>query len=382
MPDLSELALEADPPPDSDDSTLFTKQFYQHSSVALGLDTCCVLHMVMCGDKLCATSDTGSLSIYNLETLTKSHSFQPHCKAVTGVASHTRQPQQLVSCSLDQTVKLWDTRQDCTEPVTILRDTSKPGTGPPVEPGKPLNCVAVNSAGLIVSGTEQIAGESYILFWDSRVGNRLLGGYWDTHSDDITTLQFHPDKQDLLASGSTDGLANVLDLAQSDEESALMNSLNTNDSVAGLTWFSQNKVAIRTHTEGLLIWNSDISSPQVTLSRSDVCKGIGRRVSDYTYIAGIHPSINANDTLSIIAGSSYVGNTCIRLSKVEDNLIVPEATFGSEGVGIARCSLALNQCCVTGGEDGVVKVWKEGPESTQDHGGKVISKSDVRGKPY
>lgn len=91
---------------------------------------------------------------------------------------------------------------------------------------------------LIAGGTEHIGGDAFILFWDSRHTNsklddknNLLGGYWESHMEDVTSLAFHSSKQDVLASGSTDGLINVFDLTQPSEDSALTYSLNTESSV-------------------------------------------------------------------------------------------------------------------------------------------------------
>lgn len=53
--------------------------------------------------------------------------------------------------------------------------------------------------------------------------------------DDVTCLTFHSIKRDILASGSTDGLMNIFDLAQPAEDLALMYSLNTGSSVVRLS---------------------------------------------------------------------------------------------------------------------------------------------------
>ena len=84
-----------------------------------------------------------------------------------------------------------------------------------------------------------------------------MGGYWSVHSDDVTSVQFSGDNSDLLASGGTDGQVNVLDISQSDEEEALTQSHNTQDSVAGIEWAGEQRIVITTHTEGLQDWAVD-----------------------------------------------------------------------------------------------------------------------------
>lgn len=95
----------------------------------------------------------------------------------------------------------------------------------------------------MAGGTELIDGDSFILFWDARYPTSktqsrktLLGGYWESHTDDVTTLAFHPTRRDVLASGSTDGLVNIFDLTQPNEDSALMHSLNTESSVVSFNY--------------------------------------------------------------------------------------------------------------------------------------------------
>ena len=55
----------------------------------------------------------------------------------------------------------------------------------------------------------------------------MKGGYWDSHCDDITSVQFRPDNDNILATGATDGVVNVFDLSCQDEDDALVTSHNT-----------------------------------------------------------------------------------------------------------------------------------------------------------
>ena len=51
---------------------------------------------------------------------------------------------------------------------------------------KPLMSFDVNCKGqFLCAGTEKIKDDSYLLFWDVR-SNKLLGGYWESHEDDIS----------------------------------------------------------------------------------------------------------------------------------------------------------------------------------------------------
>lgn len=75
-----------------------------------------------------------------------------------------------------------------------------------------------------------VQDDSYLLFWDTR-SSKLFGAYWESHSDDVTSINFHPNHVHSLTSGSTDGLLNVFNLLESAEEDALQYSFNTDSSV-------------------------------------------------------------------------------------------------------------------------------------------------------
>jgi WD40 repeat protein len=83
---------------------------------------------------------------------------------------------------------------------------------------------------VICAGTELLEEDSYLLFWDIR-SSKLLGAYWESHSDDVTAVRFHPSLTHSLATGSTDGLLNVFNLLEPSEDDALLYSLNTESSV-------------------------------------------------------------------------------------------------------------------------------------------------------
>lgn len=51
-----------------------------------------------------------------------------------------------------------------------------------------MSCFDVSCDGrFLVAGTEVFKDDAFLLFWDIRTTN-LLGGYWDTHQEDITQV--------------------------------------------------------------------------------------------------------------------------------------------------------------------------------------------------
>lgn len=53
---------------------------------------------------------------------------------------------------------------------------------------KTFSCFDISSnERVLTAGTELFDGDAFLLFWDIR-NNELLGGYWESHTDDITQV--------------------------------------------------------------------------------------------------------------------------------------------------------------------------------------------------
>ena len=166
LDNVSGLLLNTDPEPDGDNITdigaVFPLVYTTAASTCLGLDTCTVTHLrhVTSRDQVCCVAHTGLVSIYDVSptALTRVWSVPGDPEArVTGVDTcHTS---DLVTCSSDGCVRVWDTRQAGTQPSLVMRDTSETRGPPGVSGHKPLTCVASrpgDQGGLVVAGTEQV----------------------------------------------------------------------------------------------------------------------------------------------------------------------------------------------------------------------------------
>jgi hypothetical protein len=73
---------------------------------------------------------------------------------------------------------------------------------------KPLSAFDIAASGrFICGGTELIDDDAFLLFWDIRSTN-LLGGYWESHTDDITQVSncmtsSHSNESDYLSTTFT-----------------------------------------------------------------------------------------------------------------------------------------------------------------------------------
>lgn len=67
---------------------------------------------------------------------------------------------------------------------------------------------------------------------DQRNTSAPLRSYIDSHTDTVTSLQLHPTLPTLLLSSSTDGLVNIFDTSQAEEEDALYQVINHGSAIA------------------------------------------------------------------------------------------------------------------------------------------------------
>jgi len=377
LPDTDET------PTDSGDiADVFSTRYHaQHTTVLdggrsyiLGMDANCD------NTKLLALLSSNVVHVLNPTTLTTETTKAAHEKTVTQCLFSKTEPHLLFTSSIDCTIKMWDLRGP-DRAALVFSDTSDKSlhTGPPLDQSKPLLCFDTSCDNLVLcAGTEQVGLGSYLLFWDIR-SSELKGGYWESHEDDITSLKFHPEDHDCLASGSTDGLVNMFDLKEEKEEDAISTCHNTEDSVSRLHWFKKKDktrcLAITTHTEGLQLWDTDHFQPYQTFARSDIAHGIRRTQPDHTYIVGAHDQPDNEPGLLLLAGSSYAADPCLRLATIRNkklkpmaNLKLPNSDASSRTGATVRDSVQLAQWSglVTGSEDGVVAVWKPGQAQTSD----------------
>ncbi|XP_074654463.1 WD repeat-containing protein 89-like [Tubulanus polymorphus] len=201
---------------------------------------------------IAAASSNYEIRLFTWNNLTTLGSIAGHESVVTGVKFGRRNPNLLYTSSWDNTLKCWDVRNGTDKPVqTFVGYTGKFGT---------FSCCDISSddATLCV-GTNAIehTNDSFLLFWDARNANDLLKYYEESHSDDVTRVRFHRDSTNHVASASTDGLVCVFDIAEQNEDDALLMTLNAESAVYEMNWYtrtSKNLYCI-TDINSLHIWD-------------------------------------------------------------------------------------------------------------------------------
>lgn len=258
----------------------------------------------------------------------------------------------LWTCSnTDGCLRAWDLRTNGDKASVELKDDSD-------GKAKPLLSFDIDrrGTGTLCAGTELVREDAFLLFWDCR-STKLLGGYWESHNDDITQVTFHPTTFNLMASGSTDGLVNIFDVSQSSEDDALQTTLNSVSSVERLQWLPNSKqnqrLACITHNQDLQMWDGDAGCLLKTYTRDYIRNEVVFQQS-VDYMVDVL-SMDTSEPF-LICGNQQGSAFGISL----DNKAI-ELNFQLSGghSDTVRCALWLNQfkTLLTGGEDGNLCQW-------------------------
>ncbi|XP_053972876.1 WD repeat-containing protein 89 isoform X2 [Hylaeus volcanicus] len=354
-------------------------------------------HSTICSDpeyRICTALCDHTCVIYSVgeslsRTITLSHNqapivgitFSPTSRNILYIANNNG---LITACDLRAKGKVIAEFKDCTDDGKM----------------KPLCSFDVShDERLIAGGTEHIGGDAFILFWDTRntnsklygKNNNLLGGYWGCHMEDVTCLAFHSNMQDVLASGSTDGLVNVFDLTQPSEDFALIHSLNIENSVDRIGWLNDNNLWCTTHTHSLQLWDCDEATPYAKFERSNLAISQSDDPSN-CYTVRFHAS-NALEQPFLIAGVSSVKGENLRcLNVVNDQLEIRHNMVENKQLVRDSWLHEKSGSLITVGEGGLINIWRqtEAMSIQQNSSHKLVAKIGTgkrrdrqhRTKPY
>ncbi|CAH1364332.1 unnamed protein product [Tenebrio molitor] len=290
--------------------------------------------------------------VYNLSSnkFAKLTVFSEHKDIITEVKFCNSNSNLLYTGSHDGTVRLWDLRVPKNSTLQFKDTTLTNGQV------KLLNSfdIAPNNL-LLAAGTSLFEGDTFLLFWDARKTS-LLGGYWESHTRDVTQVKFHPDDSNKLISGATDGLINIYDLSQSREDDALIDSLNTESSIEKLGWLQRggkDVISCVTPTEDVQFWKMDDAQPYLHLRRCEIATEI-HGITDSTYMVDVHEGLGC--TLAL-AGSSDGGERLRGLSLAGD-IVFPALGFPQNKQRVrASWFNSHTNLLLTGGEKGILNAW-------------------------
>ncbi|XP_030386933.1 WD repeat-containing protein 89 [Scaptodrosophila lebanonensis] len=254
----------------------------------------------------------------------------------------------------------------------------------PVIP-KSMTCFDCNANGRILcTGTEEYSNNACLLFYDVRE-RKHLGAYFESHSDDVTSIRFHPRKPDLLCSGATDGLINVYNIQENFEDEALLNTFNTESSVQRLNWhrnvFEQDVISCITHTNDFKSYECQEGDELAAFERSAITESIRRKNAANFNLINAH---NLEDNgVFLLAGTNFNKGEIMRSVSISNKeTLTPLANFVGNKQ-IVRDSLydSKRNLLVTGGESGIVTVWTTNTSSTSASSSKDL-KSKTKSKSH
>lgn len=226
---------------------------------------------------------------------------------------------------------------------------------------KNFTCFDVNANDTILcAGAERSKEDAYIVLFDVRKWS-TLATYMDSHHSDLTQVKFHPNKLNVLASGSTDGLINVFNTNETDEYDALEYCLNTESSVQTINWHPQQSamqvndndedddddadnstnttdwLSCITDTNDFQLFNVNESELLFQAKRSEVTTFMKPKVEKECYLVNCH-NHTSNDDIFLLAGSHFSGGNCLRSLTVHEKSFKPRHNL-IENKQVVRCSL-------------------------------------------
>lgn len=250
-----------------------------------------------------------------------------------------------------------------------------------------MNCFDVNAnSRLICAGTDELNHEVYLLFFDIRE-RRLMGGFFESHQEEITDVKFHPTDPDCVASGSTDGLINVFDCKKESEDDALKYCLNTEGTVAKLKWHHQDKLSCITNTNDLHLYDVNEQDLLKKWDRAAITAAIQRKsVIDCNLVDCFN---YGSDEMMCLTTSNFNKGECLRSMKFNQTSLDPLGDF-TKNTQIIRTSLynEKDNVLFTFGESGIISVWKEGTaeastsSTTHKEDSSIKKKLKKKSNPY
>ncbi|XP_058834060.1 WD repeat-containing protein 89 [Topomyia yanbarensis] len=345
---------------------LFNRNISKSSEIGASLKRTCGLYLSLSNDgrKLAVGLSQKEIQLYQVASngeLTRDQTYtDKRSSTIRGVKFFHQDCNLLMSCTEDGTVMLHDLRS--MKPVATYHDCSE-------GPAKTSTSFDINENDrvLCVSTEVQKDGDSYLLFYDIRE-REYMGSYWECHSEDITNVQFHPTNPDLMASGSVDGLINVFDISQPNEDEAMQYCFNVDNSIETFSWHlspsEKDWISCVTTTNDFHLYDIASQDQEVQFSRENITASIRRTSSIDCNVIGAH---NDSTGFFLLAGSNYNNGECLRSLRYENKRFTPHINF-MHNKQIVRASVYNDkeQCLITTGEGGLITVWHCGEVNESD----------------
>ncbi|KAJ5581681.1 hypothetical protein N7535_000301 [Penicillium sp. DV-2018c] len=300
-----------------------------------------------------AISSDDSLRVFDAADLDRGSvvSSTAHGGGITSLQSFVMGEAHLLATGgRDGKVKIWDARAGNGSPAVEM-ETAK---------GSPVLSVACNpETNTVVAGTELASSQAVVAFWDIRTPKEFRLQYVESHNDDITELQYHPTRSNILLSGSTDGLVNIYDTTVTDEDEALVQVIN-HGSVHHAGFLSDRTIFALSHDEHFSVYPAtdpdntdpepepvhfgDVRDPLGCEYVAQLCMG-----AQGPYIAAGNKIHNHLDLVPLASSPSWTldRDNLWRLPRAHCEEVVRSVYLDEQSQSVFTC-----------GEDGFVRAWK------------------------
>ncbi|UKZ48769.1 hypothetical protein TrVGV298_002999 [Trichoderma virens] len=167
----------------------------------------------------------------------------------------------------------------------------------------------------IAVGTELENHAATIHLWDVRSNPSPKATYSEVHSDDVTSLAFHPSQPALLVSGSTDGLVSVHDTTIQDEDELTVQTLNHNASIHDAAFLNNTELFALSHDEAFALY--DVADEKET---GDAAQDFGdlRKVLGCQYVANVTTKVDGSGAILGAGAQDKENFELIFLAKAAD----------------------------------------------------------------
>jgi WD40 repeat protein len=224
---------------------------------------------------------------------------------------------------------------------------------------------------------------------DVRQASKPVTSYVEAHSDDITSLSFHPAVPFVLLSASSDSLVAVSDIRKTDEDDSVLGVINTGASVARAGWGGASAIRPKAVLEGeedtpsdvpalgafwsisdmqtVGIWEAD--GFEEVLSSQDVRRGEILLTPEWRTEFVIDASagsqlFNSKDSVGLFCGNQDGSAALIELPNENGRDWTMHCRLTGAHSEIVRSVLwdLDNSCLFTGAEDGQICGWQLGAQ--------------------
>ncbi|KAJ1850429.1 hypothetical protein H4R99_004662 [Coemansia sp. RSA 1722] len=319
---------------------------------------------------IAASGSNRTVKFYDQSTLQEKSKIAYHSDQITQIQARQNSFQ---SCSLDGQIAIWDLRQSLNaSPALAFRAQG------------PVLSFDISGDDRMLVGGSRLDEDYHVArmhFWDVRAGDsQPMHTFENSHSDDITQIQFNKHKPSQMLSGSTDGLLCTYNVNETDEDEALLFVANTGASLAHCGYFGPESQFIYAHSdmETLQLWTDDAS---LLADFGDV-RSVAEDGLPVDYMAAFRycPS---EQRLYMAAGTN---GGDIHLLHVGAGSLEHVQVLAAGHAGIVRgFTWDLDGgWAVSGAEDGRLSLWtrQEPPNSVSAPASKPESTSRARFSPY